>query len=145
MAKESFTKAEQDQIVAAIKGAEQKTSGEIQVHLENRCKEDVMDRAAHIFKTLKMHETAERNGVLFYMAIKDHKFAILGDAGINAKVPEHFWDDIKDHMLSHFKKGNITSGMSEGIHMAGQQLSQHFPYQKDDTNELSDDISFGKN
>ncbi len=145
MAKDSFTKAEQAQIVAAIKAAEQKTSGEIQVHLENHCKEDVLDRAAHIFKTLKMHETEERNGVLFYMAIKDHKFAILGDAGINTKVPEHFWDDIKEHMLAHFKEVNITIGMSEGIKMAGEQLAQHFPYKSGDKNELSDDISFGKN
>jgi uncharacterized membrane protein len=145
MAKDSFTQAEQAEIVAAIKAAEKETSGEIQVHLENRCKEDVLDRAAHIFKTLKMHETEERNGVLFYLAIKDHKFAILGDAGINQKVPEHFWDDIKEHMLAQFKEGHITKGMSEGIRMAGEQLAQHFPYKANDKNELSDDISFGKN
>ncbi|MBK6265481.1 TPM domain-containing protein [Marivirga sp. S37H4] len=145
MAKDSFSKEEKQQIEQAIKTAELKTSGEIQVHLENHCKEDVMDRAAHIFKVLKMHKTAERNGVLFYMAIKDHKFAILGDVGINQKVPDHFWDDIKEQMLLHFKKDEITKGLSKGIAMAGEQLSAHFPYQKDDDNELSDEISFGKN
>jgi len=145
MAKDAFTEEEKKQIVDAIKEAELNTSGEIQIHLENHCKEDVMDHAAYIFKTLKMHKTDLRNGVLFYMAVKDHKFAILGDAGINNKVPENFWDDIKEHMLSHFKKGDLTAGLSEGIKMAGEQLAAHFPYQKDDENELPDEISFGKN
>ncbi len=145
MAKDAFTEEEKKRIVNAIKEAEKNTSGEIQVHLENHCKEDVMDHAAYIFKTLKMHKTELRNGVLFYMAIKDHKFAILGDAGINNKVPENFWDDIKEHMLAHFKNGDLTAGLSEGIKMAGEQLAAHFPYQKDDENELPDEISFGKN
>lgn len=145
MAQEAFTDEEKKKIVDAIKTAELNTSGEIQIHLENHCKEDVMDHAAYIFKTLKMHKTELRNGVLFYMAVKDHKFAILGDAGINEKVPEDFWDDIKEHMLSHFKNGDLTAGLSEGIKMAGEQLAAHFPFKKDDENELPDEISFGKN
>ncbi|MGJ3235228.1 TPM domain-containing protein [Marivirga sp.] len=144
MAKDAFTEEEKKTIVNAIKAAELETSGEIQVHLENHCKEDVLDHAAHIFKTLKMHKTELRNGVLFYMAIKDHKFAILGDVGINQKVPENFWDDIKEHMMAHFKKGNLTAGLSEGIKMARDQLAAHFPFKKDDANELPDEISFGK-
>ncbi|WP_375579593.1 TPM domain-containing protein [Marivirga tractuosa] len=145
MAKDAFTEEEKKTIVNAIKEAEKNTSGEIQVHLENHCKEDVKDHAAYIFKTLKMHKTELRNGVLFYMAIKDHKFAILGDAGINNKVPENFWDDIKEHMLAHFKNGDLTAGLSEGIKMAGEQLAAHFPYKNDDENELPNEISFGKN
>lgn len=145
MAQEAFTDEEKKKIVDAIKTAELNTSGEIQIHLENHCKEDVMDHAAYIFKTLKMHKTELRNGVLFYMAVKDHKFAILGDAGINEKVPADFWDDIKEHMLSHFKNGDLTAGLSEGIKMAGEQLAAHFPFKKDDENELPDEISFGKN
>ena len=144
MAKDAFTEEEKKKITAAIKEAELNTSGEIQVHLENHCKEDVLDHAAHIFKTLKMHKTELRNGVLFYMAIKDHKFAILGDVGINQKVPENFWDDIKQHMLAHFKKNELTTGLSTGIRMAGEQLAAHFPFEKDDENELPDEISFGK-
>ncbi|PTB95777.1 hypothetical protein C9994_10280 [Marivirga lumbricoides] len=145
MAKDSFSKEERSEIVAAIKAAELQTSGEIQVHLENHCKEDVLDRAAHIFKVLKMHKTEERNGVLFYMVVKDHKFAILGDAGINKKVPVGFWDDIKESMRAEFKKGEITGGLKTGIQMAGEQLAAFFPFQKDDSNELPDEISFGKN
>jgi uncharacterized membrane protein len=138
-----FTEAEKLQIKNAIKMAELDTSGEIRVHIERRCKADVLDRAAYIFEKLKIHKTKLRNGVLFYLAIDDHKFAILGDAGINLKVPENFWDEIKEKAIGHFKDGQIVSGLSEGIIMAGKQLKKHFPYQLEDINELNDEISFG--
>jgi uncharacterized membrane protein len=92
-----------------------------------------------------MHKTKLRNGVLFYLAIKDKKFAILGDAGINAAVPGDFWEKIKNYMQEEFRKGNFTEGLCEGIRMAGEQLKSHFPYQSDDVNELPDDISFSNN
>jgi uncharacterized membrane protein len=144
MAKSFFSDQEQAAIVAAIKEAEKNTSGEVQVHLENHCKEDALDRAADIFKILKMHKTKLRNGVLFYLAIKDKKFAILGDAGINSRVSDHFWNDIKVMMQEKFREGKFTEGLCQGIIKAGEQLKTHFPYSKDDINELSDDISFGK-
>jgi len=91
-----------------------------------------------------MHKTKLRNGVLFYLSLKDHKFAILGDVGINVKVPENFWDTIKEAMLVEFKEGRLTEGLVKGIGMAGEQLSAHFPFDPNpDTNELSDEISFG--
>jgi len=144
MPKNHFQTADRERIVAAIKEAEKNTSGEIRMHIESVCAEDVMDRAVHYFETLKMHKTALRNGVLFYLAYKDRKFAILGDAGINAKVPAGYWDNIKEAMLNHFKEGDYTGGLEKGILMAGEQLKVHFPYQKDDVNELSDEISFGQ-
>lgn len=145
MPKDNFSEAEKKRIVEAIQEAELNTSGEIRVHLENHCKMDVLDRAAEVFGTLDMHKTALRNGVLFYLAMKDHQFAILGDKGINEKVPEHFWEEIRDFMVAKFKEGKYTEGLSEGIKMAGQQLKKHFPYQANDRNELTDDISFNKN
>lgn len=144
MPENHFLKTDKARIVAAIREAEKNTSGEIRVHIESYCPESVMDRAAHYFKTLKMHQTALRNGVLFYLAYKDRKFAILGDAGINARVPVGFWDDIKEEMLAMFRIGDFAGGLEKGILMAGQQLKTHFPYQKDDVNELSDEISFGQ-
>ena len=138
-----FSREEKARIKSAIQEAELNTSGEIRVHIENRCREDVMDRAAWWFAKLEMHKTELRNGVLFYLAIKDRKFAILGDAGINAVTPDDFWDKIKENMLAHFTEGRFTEGLSEGILMAGEQLKVNFPHQKDDVNELSDDISFG--
>jgi uncharacterized membrane protein len=145
-AEKLFNEAAQQQIKSAIAAAELNTSGEIRVHVENHCNEDVMDRAAHIFEKLEMHKTKERNGVLFYLGIKERLFAIIGDAGINAKVPADFWETTKQTVLENFKAGKFTEGLSEGILMAGEQLKTHFPYNaKTDTNELSDEISFGKN
>jgi len=144
-AKSFFTKEQQDQLLNAIEQAELNTSGEVRIHLENSCKENVLDRAADLFAKLDMHKTKLRNGVLFYLAIHDKKFAVLGDAGINAKVPNGFWDEVKEIMQQEFKQGRFTDGLSRGIIMAGEKLKEHFPYQKDDTNELSNDISFGKN
>lgn len=143
MAEHHFTSQEKQKIVAAIKLAETNTSGEIRVHIESTCKEDVLDHAAFIFEKLEMHKTDARNGVLIYLAVEDHKFAILGDAGINQKVPAGFWDTVRDHMVEHFKKGDFASGLEAGILEAGQQLKSHFPYKSDDVNELSDEISFG--
>jgi len=138
-----FTKEEKDKIKAAVQKAETNTSGEIRVHVDNHCKEDVMDRAAWWFSKLEMHKTEQRNGVLFYLAVKDKKFAILGDAGINAQTPENFWESIKGKMLESFQQADFAEGLSQGILLAGEALQAHFPYQDDDVNELSDEISFG--
>ncbi len=131
-------------ITDAIKQAELNTSGEIRVHIEDKCKGDVLDRASFIFEKLKMHKTQLRNGVLFYLAVKNKKFAILGDAGINAVVPGDFWNEIKNTITDFFKQEQYAEGLAKGIIMAGEQLKSHFPYQSDDINELTDDISFGK-
>ncbi len=143
--KNFFSTAQQKIIVQAIADAEKNTSGEIRVHIDKKCKGEVLDIAADFFKSMKMHETALRNGVLFYLSIEDQKFAILGDKGIHEKVPTNFWDEIRDTMLRHFKKQEFTEGLQKGIEMAGEKLKSHFPLQSNDTNELSNDISFGKN
>ena len=131
-------------IMDAIVGAEHQTSGEIRVHIESVCKTDVLDRAAWLFKKLKMLETKERNGVLIYLSINDRKFAIIGDSGINKVVPEGFWNEIKEIMVSYFSKNEYAQGIIHGIEKTGQQLKQYFPWQTDDVNELSDEISYGK-
>ncbi|MCB2194909.1 MAG: TPM domain-containing protein [Bacteroidetes bacterium] len=137
-----FNEEQKKQITDAIKEAELNTSGEIRVHIESDCKTDVLDRAAYIFEKLAMHKTELRNGVLFYLSVTDRKFAILGDAGINAVTPDNFWDEIKETVITQFKKEEFAKGLSKGIEMAGNALKEHFPYQTDDVNELSDDISF---
>ena len=141
-AKELFTEELQKQVVAAIETAELNTSGEVRVHLDDNCKGEVLDRAAYVFEKLEMHKTEQRNGVLFYLAIQDKKFAILGDAGINQKVPDNFWEEIKSEIIANFKKGDFAKGLSSGIIKAGEQLKAHFPYQEDDVNELENEISF---
>lgn len=137
-----FTEEQKAAMVAAIQQAEKATSGEIRVHIENHCRKNVLDRAADVFAQLKMHKTAAQNGVLVYVALEDRKLAILGDAGINAKVPANFWEGIKIRMVEQFKQGLITEGIREAVLSAGNALKTYFPYQTDDKNELPDDISF---
>lgn len=139
-----FSKEQQAQILDAVKEAEMETSGEVRVHIESSLKGEVLDRASWLFKKLGMHKTAERNGVLFYLAVNDRKFAIIGDAGINAKVPPGFWDEISELLKKNFKEGKFTEGLSEGILLTGEHLKIHFPHRPDDVNELPDEISFDK-
>ena len=141
--KDFFTKEQQEDIRIAILNAELDTSGEIRVHIEDKCPGEVLDRAAYIFKKLNITLTEKRNGVLFYLAVRNRKFAVIGDIGINAVVPENFWDDIKDKMLDQFRDEKFTDGLIEGIMMVGEKLKIHFPHHVDDKNELSDEISFG--
>ena len=141
MTTEFITTEDQAKITEAIQNAEGKTSGEIRVHLEKKCKVNVLDRASELFAELGMHKTKMRNGVLFYFAWEDRKFAILGDAGINALVPDNFWDDIKVRMQVCFRSGHFVEGICEGVEMAGKKLKEKFPRETDDENELSDQVS----
>ena len=140
-----LNREEDHRVVEAIKQAELNTSGEIKVHIENHCRGKVEERSLYLFNRLKMHETAQRNGVLIYLAVKDHKFAILGDEGINNVVGADFWNDVRDLMLSHFKECRFAEGLEEGIMRCGEKLKTYFPYQSDDINEIPDDISYGNN
>lgn len=143
-ARRFFSTEDQEKIVNAILNAELDTSGEIRVHIESFCKADVLDRAAFLFKKLKIDRTELRNGVLFYLAVQSRKFAILGDSGINKAVPPNFWDDIKEMMGKKFTENKFTEGLTLGILEAGKHLKKHFPHHSDDINELSDEISFDR-
>ncbi len=138
-----FTENERLTIEDAIAEAEKNTSGEIRLFIESECGENVLDRAAYIFRELKMHKTKERNGVLFYLAIDSRQFAILGDSGINSKVDTDFWYEIKMSMQNYFTEGNFVRGLSNGVKMTGEALQKYFPYKAYDTNELSNEIVFG--
>ena len=137
-----FSAEQKEAIVRAIQEAERNSSGEIRVHIENHCNKNVLDRATQVFAELNMHKTVLRNGILIYIALQDRKLAIIGDVGINTKVPTQCWEQIKDLMLQQFKDGKLCEGICQGILEAGQHLKSFFPYQEDDVNELPDDISF---
>jgi len=138
-----LTSNEEAEIVEAIRIAECDTSGEIRVHIEQKCDSDVYEHALEVFHFLKMDKTELRNGVLIYIAVESKKFAILGDEGINAKVPENFWETEKELILKHFKKGEFVKGLELAILEAGAKLKEFFPHLSNDTNELSDEISKG--
>lgn len=139
-----FTDAEQANLLRAIQQAEKRTSGEIRVHIEETCPlPDPVQRAQEVFGLLNMHQTARRNGVLFYLSLDDRKFALVGDEGINAVVPPDFWNATRDAMREHLRANRFVEGLAEGIRRAGEQLKTYFPHQDDDRNELPDEISFG--
>jgi uncharacterized membrane protein len=143
-ASDRFTESDRQKILQAIQDAEKQTSGEIRLFIEEDCGANVLDRAAFIFHEIGMDQTKERNGVLFYLATDSRQFAILGDKGINSKVEKDFWHDIKHEMQNYFTEGDFEKGLCKGIQMSGEALKKHFPYSKNDKNELSDEIIFGK-
>ena len=138
-----LSKEDEQEIVQAIVSAEKNTSGEIRVHIEERSEKAPLDRAQEVFFELHMNETKDRNGVLFYVGVADKKFAIIGDEGIDKVVESDFWDCTKDIVISNFKESNFKNGLVEGILRAGERLKKYFPYQSDDMNELSNEISKG--
>lgn len=138
---ELLTTAEEQEIVEAIRLAEKETSGEIRVHIEKTASADPFKRATEVFHLLKMDNTKLQNGVLIYLAVNDRAFVILGDKGIDAVVENDFWDCTKDIMSGHFKKGAFKQGLIEGISRAGDRLKTYFPWENEDTDELSNEIS----
>lgn len=140
-----LTAAQEATLVAAIKQAELRTSGEIRLHIEERCPTpEPLDRAAQVFAELQMHRTQLRNGVLFYLAWQTRQFAVIGDAGINAAVPDEFWEAVKETVLDGFRQEKYVPGLEHGIRLVGEQLRQFYPYNAaTDVNELPDDISYG--
>lgn len=139
-----FGEEEKRRVEKAIALAELNTSGEIRVHVENKCNENVLDRAVFLFKELEMHQTDLRNGVLIYLAVQDRKLAIIGDVGINAAVPRDFWEEVNNQMKQDFSQEKFAQGLVTAIATTGEKLKAFFPYQSDDINELSNQISFGK-
>ena len=138
---EFLNQKQEKQIVKAIRTAELHTSGEIRVHIENTTKKEAITRATEVFYYLKMDETKNKNGVLFYLAVADKKFALIGDENIHKKVPNDFWNHTKNIVLKEFKIAHFTSGLVKGILAIGKELKQYFPFKEDDKNELSNAIS----
>lgn len=138
-----LTKEQEQKLIQTIKVAEKNTSGEIRIHIEKTSDKPPVDRALEVFHLLKMNETQLKNGVLLYVAIESKQFAIIGDEGIHNKVTSSFWDTTKEIVLSHFARKEFAKGLELGILEVGEKLKNYFPYQTNDTNELSDEISKG--
>ncbi len=136
-----LTQTQEQQIVKAIRTAELHTSGEIRVHIENFTKKDTITRATEVFHYLKMDETKNQNGVLFYLAVADKKFAIIGDKNIDHKVPSNFWEQTKNGVIKEFKTTHFSSGLVKGILAIGKELKKYFPFEEGDENELPNTIS----
>ncbi|MCO5260732.1 MAG: TPM domain-containing protein [Crocinitomicaceae bacterium] len=136
-----LSEEEVKEIVQAIENAEAMTSGEIRVHIDNEQSDNPIEKAEEHFNRLEMYNTEKRNGILFYVNTVSHSFAVIGDEGIHRFVGDNFWVSTKDCVLEEFSIGNYKTGLVKGITSAGEQLKHYFPYQKDDKNELPNEIS----
>jgi uncharacterized membrane protein len=136
-----FSREEKRALLDAIAAAEDRTSGEIRIHLARCTTGDVFEAAKAAFNALGMKATRARNGVLIYLSVDDHRFAIVGDEGIDRVVPEGFWDEIKDGMQERFSNQRFAEGIAEAVAQIGDQLHAFFPFDSGDQNELSDEIS----
>ena len=143
LVEEFLTLEDELEIVQAIRQAERNTSGEIRVHIEKSSEISHYNRTLEVFRMLKMFNTKQQNAVLIYIAVHDHKFVIYGDKGIDKVVPENFWDTTKNSIETQFKQGNFKQGLINGVLKAGEELKKHFPWQINDEDELSNEISKG--
>lgn len=143
MSSEPLLTEEQEQnVVEAIARAEKMTSGEVRVHIEEECKKDPLERARKIFHKLKMDRTEQNNGVLIYVATDDRKLAIFGGKAIYEQVGHEFWDDVIEQLSTRFINGQYEIGLVEAVETVGRKLEDLFPYQRDDVNELTNQISY---
>ena len=139
--KEFITAVDQDRVVKAICTAEEMTSGEIRVHMQPKAHGEIRNVAERTFERLGMTKTDLRNGVLLFIASEEQRFVILGDKGINEKVPAGFWDEIAAKLTIRFKNGEFTDGIVAAIHSAGEELRHYFPRSHADVNELTNEIN----
>lgn len=142
-AEDFLAEPDRQRVMDSIAEAEHRTSGEIRVHIEDHIEEGLLDHAAFIFESLGMHRTRDRNAVLIYVCVADRQVAILGDQGINDRVPSVFWHDAIGVLKLHFAAGRHADGLCEAVRMVGEKLKAYFPYAADDRNELSNEVTFG--
>jgi len=143
-----FDEPDLDAITRAIVEAESRTSAEIRVHVERRVPrhlfrrpDDALTRARQIFQRLGMHRTAERNGVLIYLALDERTLAVVGDQGIHERAGDQHWREIRDGMVEKLRAGAPREAILEAVRAAGDALARHFPRRRDDVNELGDEVS----
>ncbi|TYP92755.1 TLP18.3, Psb32 and MOLO-1 founding protein of phosphatase [Fodinibius salinus] len=142
---ELLTEEEEQQIIAAINKTEQKTTGEVRVHIQKQCNGNALEHAARIFHDLGMDATKRKNGVLIYIAFEDHKAAVYAGKGIDKQVQEGYWNDVLNILLTHFKKDEFAKGIQEAISEVAGKLAELYPYEHDDIDELTNEISYQDN
>lgn len=140
--KKLLSPTDEARLIKAIHDAENKTSGEIRVHIEEKCAGDALETCKTLFTDLKMNQTKDRNGILFFLAIESRAFAVWGDEGIHQKVKDDFWKQISDCAIGYFKQNDLISGLEKSVELCGEKLQLHFPLEHDDKDELSNEISY---
>lgn len=139
-----FNKEEEGLIVQSIREAEQGTSGEVRIFVEDFCMRDhPVERATEVFHLFGMYNTKNRNAVLLYLAPQSRQFAFWGDVGIHEKVGFQFWDAEKQLLREHLQRDEAAAGVCQVILKIGKRLREYFPSDDHNDNELPDDIIYG--
>ena len=138
--KKFLNQLQHDDIVAAIREAEKKTSGEIRVFISHKLIDDPLPTAQARFMKLGMAKTRDRNAVLIFVAPRSHKFAVIGDTSVHERCGDDFWRQLAAEMSGHFRNSAFTSGIIHGVRKAGELLARHFPRRPDNKNQLPDAI-----
>lgn len=115
---------EHERLHAAIKAAEEGTSGDIVVFLTRRRERDPLPAAHAAFRKLRLES---KTGFLIFLAPKSQTFAVLGSPALHAKVGQAWWHDLSALLTRHFKEGHYTEGLIEAVAEAGRALRTHFP------------------
>ena len=140
--KKLLSSIDEARLIEAIQSAESKTSGEVRVHIEETCDGDAVEECKKLFEKLNMHQTKDRNGILFFLAIKSKSFAVWGDEGIHKNVSDEFWESITACAISNFKQHDLITGLEKAVEMCGEKLQLYFPLEHNDKDELTNDISY---
>ncbi len=129
-------------LVEAIKKAEDHSTGEIRVHIDSTTEENNAKIAFEVFKSLGMDKTKERNAVLFHVNFEQKYLTIIGDKGIHEKVQQKFWNDLHDKITKAFSEGKYFDGLHDAILETGFELKKFFPINRENPNELPNEITF---
>ncbi len=140
-AREFSKQLRHDDIVAAIRAAERKTSGEIRIFISHKPVEDPVAAAQAHFLRMGMEKTRERNAVLIFVAPRSRQFAVIGDIGVHAKCGDEFWRELARSMTGYFRNSEFTHGIIHGVKKAGELLAEHFPRRPDESNQLSNRVA----
>jgi uncharacterized membrane protein len=147
--KKYLSKSDLQEISEVIKRIEKNTSGELRLcvkyktewHEKNMRPRDIAIREFH---KLGMHDTINKTGVLVMILLKDRKFEIIADEGINSKVKPSIWEKIAEELTEHFSKTNFKIGIINLLTTIGGLLAERFPPDKNNINELPDDVVIEK-
>ena len=139
-----YSQSDLDFLKTCIEKAEKTTSGEIRLHLEAVCSNEISEnRAQEVFMELGMTQTKQRNAILIYLAFESKKFVLWGDQGIHERVGQDFWDKQAQFLSEQLKDGHFVSGMQKVIEHLGIALGEFFPWDESDKDELDNSISTG--
>ncbi len=102
----------------------------------NEMSVETKEKAIVSFMEQGLHETRDKTGILILISLFERRVVVLADSGINAKVPEHTWDEIVETILKGIKQGQACDALCQAIGRCGELLSERFPRKEDDTDEL---------